>query len=98
MFARDYADKDDASYEMRHCFRTISCLNQVLFALNEEYCINEKKAVRMINGFDIKPKDYKARIDEVVSLISADAEKTGQGVELLRELVSETEMLVNQFN
>ncbi len=98
MFARDYADKDDASYVMGHCFRTISCLNQVLFALNEEYCINEKKAVRMINGFDIKPKDYNARIDEVVSLISADAEKTGQGVELLRELVSETEMLVNQFN
>ena len=51
MFARDNVDKDDISYVTGHCFRTISCLNQVLFALNEEYCINEKKAVRMIDGF-----------------------------------------------
>lgn len=43
MFAKDNVDKDDISYVTGHCFRTISCLNQVLFAMNEEYCINEKK-------------------------------------------------------
>lgn len=63
MFAKDNVDKDDITYVMGHCFRTISCLNQVLFALNDEYCINEKKAVRMIEGYNKKPKDYKVRID-----------------------------------
>ena len=33
-------------------FRSISCLNQVLFALNEEYCMNGEKAGRMIGGFE----------------------------------------------
>jgi len=51
MFAIDNIDKDDVLYVSGHCFRTISCLNQILFALNEEYHINEKKAVRMIDSF-----------------------------------------------
>ena len=38
MFAKDNIDKDDISYVCGHCFRSISCLNQVLFAMNEEYC------------------------------------------------------------
>lgn len=50
MFADDNVDKDDIYYVCGHCFRAVSCLNQVLFAMNEEYCINEKKAVRMIDG------------------------------------------------
>lgn len=94
MFAKDNVDKDDVSYVMGHCFRTISCLNQVLFALNEEYCINEKKAVRMIDGFKSKPKEYKNRIDKIFSLISSNAESTKQGVEMLHDLILETEMLL----
>lgn len=94
MFAKDNVDKDDISYVMGHCFRTISCLNQVLFALNEEYCINEKKAVRMIKSFNRKPKEYKDRIDQIFSLISSNIESTKQGVEMLHGLVSETEILL----
>lgn len=94
MFAKDNVDKDDFSYVMGHCFRTISCLNQVLFGLNEEYCINEKKAVRMIESFNRKPKEYKDRIDQIFSLISSKIESTKQGVEMLHDLVSETEILL----
>ncbi|MDW8517587.1 nucleotidyltransferase domain-containing protein [Priestia flexa] len=95
MFAKDNVDKDDVSYVMGHCFRTISCLNQVLFALNEEYCINEKKAVRMIESFSSKPKEYKGRIDKIISLISSNVDNTRQGVEVLHNLFSETELLLN---
>lgn len=95
MFAKDNVDKDDVSYVMGHCFRTISCLNQVLFALNEEYCINEKKAVRMIENFNKKPKDYKARIDHIVTLISSNSDNTSEAVKMLHNLMSETEMLLN---
>ena len=72
MFAKANIDKDDISYVCGHCFRSISCLNQVIFALNGEYCINEKKAVKMIDSFKIKPQDYKIKIDEVITLISSN--------------------------
>lgn len=94
MFAKDNVDKDDVSYVMGHCFRTISCLNQVLFALNEEFCINEKKAVRMIEGYNKKPKDYKLRIDQISTFISSNPDKTREGVTMLHDLISETEMIL----
>nr|DAF07634.1 MAG TPA: KNTase-like protein [Bacteriophage sp.] len=95
MFVEDNIDKDDIYYVCGHCFRSISCLNQVIFALNEEYCINEKKAVKMIDGFNIKPKDYKNRIDEIITLLSTDVDTARKGLNMLRKLVSETEMLLN---
>ncbi|MFC5466192.1 nucleotidyltransferase domain-containing protein [Lederbergia graminis] len=96
MFARGNVDKDDISYVTGHCYRTISCLNQVLFALNEDYCINEKKAVRMIESFDRKPQDYKKRIDKLITLLSPDIESTRQGLDMLQDLISETEILLNK--
>lgn len=95
MFAKDTVDQDDLSYVTGHCFRIISCLNHVLFALNEEYCINEKRAVRMIEGFDIKPKDYKKRIDQAIAWLSPNFEQTKQALHILEDLISETELLVN---
>ena len=94
MFAKDNVDKDDAVYVMGHCFRSVACLNQVLFALNEEYCINEKNAVRMIEGFNYKPKEYKLRIDQMITLISSVPDNTMKGVKIFSELISETEMLL----
>ena len=93
MFMEGNANKDDISYVMGHCFRSISCLNQVIFAKNKVYCINEKKAVAMIQDFPIRPINYKKRIDEIVSLLSTDSDKTNQAVENLKELISETEAL-----
>lgn len=94
MFVKDNVDKDDISYVAGHCFRTVSCLNQVLFALNEEYCINEKKAVRMIENFTYKPHAFKEKIDHVFTMISKDQNHMIQAVETLQELVLETERLL----
>ena len=93
MLAEDNISKDDIYYVCGHCFRSISCLNQVLFALNEEYCINEKKAVVMIESFSIKPNNYKNRIDKIITLLSADRDNAREGINILKELVSETEVL-----
>jgi predicted nucleotidyltransferase len=95
MFAEDNVDKDDLYYVCGHCFRSISCLNQVIFALNEEYCINEKKAVRMIDNFRIKPKDYKKRVDRIFTLLSSDKTGTKEGVNMLKELIAETKRLLS---
>src|SRR5699024_9495027 len=93
MFMIDSTDKYDISYLMRHYFRTISCLHHVRFGKNEVYCIKEKKAVCMIEDFPIKPKLYKKRIDELVSLLSIDIDKVNQAVKHLKKLISETEVL-----
>jgi len=53
MFIESNAKKNDVYYVTAHIVRAISALNQVLFAIDEEYCLNEKKAVGMIDGFNI---------------------------------------------
>ena len=93
MFAENNIDKDDVSYVCGHCFRSISSLNQVLFAMNEEYCINEKKAVRMIDVFKIKPYGYKEKVDKIISLISSDVDSTRKGIDILKGLINEVEDL-----
>ena len=93
IFAKEKIDKDDISYVCGHCFRSISGLNQVLFAMNEEYCINEKKAVKMIDVFKIKPYGYKEKIDKIISLISSDADNTRKGIDILEGLINEVESL-----
>nr|WP_270330750.1 nucleotidyltransferase domain-containing protein [Lapidilactobacillus dextrinicus] len=93
MFMGANSNKDDIFYVMGHCFRSIACLNQVLFAKNEEYRINEKKAIAMIQSFPIKPVNYKKRIDEIISLLSTDSAKTNQAVSNLKVLISEIGLL-----
>jgi len=94
MFAKENSTKDEISYVMGHCFRSISCLNQVLFALNEEYCLNEKKAVKMVQHFNQKPENYKEKIDHIVTLLSTDIENTEEAIRLLENLIAETEELI----
>ncbi|MEB6066347.1 nucleotidyltransferase domain-containing protein [Staphylococcus arlettae] len=93
MFIEDNVDKDDISYLIGHLFRCLSCLNQVIFAKNEVYCINEKKAVALINTFPVKPKNYKQRIDNIVSSFSIDEYKTKAAIEELRNVIDETNHL-----
>lgn len=51
--------------------------------------INEKKAVKMIEDFKVKPSYYKERIEKVISLISTDIDCTRKGIEILQRLVNE---------
>lgn len=95
MFAEDNVDKDDISYVAGHCFRTISCLNQVLFAVNEVYCINEKKAVAMVDDFHGKPENYKQKVDAAFSKLSSSQQSTREAVEIIRKLVTKTKEIVN---
>lgn len=70
--------------------------NQASF-FNETYCINEKKAVRMIESFPIRPKDYQQRIDKLITLISTDIEQTKRAVNILAELVQEVAELTDKY-
>ena len=66
--AKSYSQNNDMYYIVGHLFRSISALNQVLFALNQTYCLNEKKAILRIERFPIRPKGYCNRINEILTL------------------------------
>ncbi len=70
MMAKNNIYNDDLYYLLGHYFRVVSCLNEIIFALNKEYLLNEKRAVKMVESFDKKPSDYKARVDQVFDLAS----------------------------
>lgn len=89
-FAQASIARGDDYYVAAHAVRSLSCLNQVLFALNREYCLNEKKAVAMIDGFARKPERYGARVKEVVALLGAD---NSAACRALQALVDETRAL-----
>lgn len=83
--AENSIDKDDIYYLSAHIVRSVSALNQVLFSLNKEYCLNEKKAVKMIDKFDIHPNGYKSKIDEIFAVVGTDSKNA---CILLRHLVN----------
>src|SRR5699024_12017353 len=93
IFADDNVDKDDVSYVAGHCFRAASCLNQVLFAKNGEYRINEKKTVTMINDFPVKPENYKQKVKQVFCLLSMYQQERREDVELMREPIADTKSI-----
>lgn len=87
--AKTGVEKGDSYYAAAHIVRALSCLNQVLFAVNGEYCINEKGAVKMIDGFAKKPVRYRERVGETLSLLGGDAEGACKA---LAALVEETKV------
>jgi hypothetical protein len=69
MFVKANLRADDKYYIAGHVFRIISCLNQVLFACNNAYCINEKKAVKMIETFEHKPGKYAQKVNGIFEVL-----------------------------
>lgn len=55
-------------------------MNQVLFALNEEYLLNEKGAVAIANRFARCLRDYQERVEFVFAWLSPDAKSTTKTV------------------
>lgn len=88
--AETYADKDETYWVTAHLVRSVSCLNQVIFALNEQYCLNEKGAVKAIESFAIQPARYKQRVDKTFLVAGSNPTRA---CTLLRDLVTETEHL-----
>jgi hypothetical protein len=86
MFAESNAEKNDAYYVAAHIVRAVSALNKVLFAVNEEYCLNEKKAVNMIDSFSTHLPRYK---DKVNSIFAAAGTEAAEACVQLKQLIDE---------
>lgn len=80
----------DSYYLAGHVFRAVSALNQVIFALNEQWCLNEKKAIFRIDSFECAPADYSERVNHIFKVL---ADSPDRAVGLLKELCGETKLL-----
>ena len=67
--------------------------NQVIFALNEIYCLNEKKALKRIKNFPVSPYNYSERANQALML---NEENMMEHIEMIEQLCCEAEDLLNQ--
>lgn len=89
-------NKKDLGYIAGCWFRSVSCLNQVLFALNETYFMNEKGAAAIADSFNLVPSEYSNRINQILSLELKEQSVFQNSLRLLGDLIHETEQLVNR--
>ncbi len=85
-FVEKYLFGGDAYYLNGHLFRSVSALNQTLFALNGEWLLNEKKATMRIDAFALRPENYSARVNEIFNEFGTDRKGA---VQKLRALCDE---------
>lgn len=78
--------RGDVAYAAGCCFRSVACMNQVLFALNEEYLLNEKGAVAVANSFALCPRNYQQQVESVFTLLSVDVKPIMDAIAILEEI------------
>ncbi|HEY7088948.1 MAG TPA: nucleotidyltransferase domain-containing protein [Tepidisphaeraceae bacterium] len=98
MIARKAIPRADVSYAAGACFRAVGCMLQVLFAVNEQYWLNEKGAVALADTFPIRPGDLKTRVESAFELFSRNQSKIKLGIDQIASLVADVHALLSQFN
>lgn len=84
----------DVAYAAGCCFRCIACLTHTLFALNEQYWMNEKGAVTLAATFGRCPEQFKERVDTAFRQLDATAQAISAAIDTLDQLVHETSVLL----
>jgi predicted nucleotidyltransferase len=91
--ARKSIERGDVAYAAGCCFRSVMCMLQVLFAINEEYWLNEKGAVALANTFARKPAVLKTRIEQIFRLLEPDPVAMEKAIDILEELCRDVNIL-----
>ncbi|MDZ8261056.1 nucleotidyltransferase domain-containing protein [Nostoc sp. ChiQUE01b] len=93
LVAKKAIARNDVVYAAGCCFRSVACINQVLFALNENYLLNEKGAMpaagyanAVANTFAICPTDYQQRVERAFALLAADAKSITEAIAILEAI------------
>lgn len=81
--------RGDVSYAAGCCFRCVACLMQVLFAINEQYLMNEKGAVALADGFKLAPANLKARVASAFEQLNESPHGIETAIHLLQEILDE---------
>ncbi len=86
--------RGDVAYAVGCCFRSVACMNQVLFALNGQYLLNEKGAVALADTFSIHPHDYRMRVESAFGMLATSAESIAGAIQVLDELERELSVTI----
>jgi hypothetical protein len=86
--------RGDFAYVAGCCFRSCMCVLQTLFALNEEYWLNEKGALELASRFALVPHDLKPRMESVWSHIYSGSSSLQTATDVLAGVVQETDELL----
>ena len=97
MFVKANEETDDKYYIAGHVFRIVSCLNQVLFACNNAYCINEKKAIKLLETFEHKPEKYAKKVNRIFEVLGFSLIECYNMTEKLYNEVKQIASEVNNF-
>ena len=89
-FVQKYAESGDLYYLSGHLFRSVSAMNQLLFALNRAYCLNEKKAVSRAGNLPLAPADYAKQVQQ---LFRTAPQNPAKAADDLQALLKETDAL-----
>ncbi|KQB94704.1 DNA polymerase [Geobacillus sp. PA-3] len=95
LFVKKNVKANDKYYIAGHVFRMISCLNQVIFACNHAYCINEKKAIKLIETFEHKPENYAQKVNRIFELLGSSLMEC---CDMTEKLYNEVKQLVSEIN
>lgn len=91
ILAEKSLESGDIYYVTGHIFRAVSAMNQVLFARNKMWLLNEKKAVFRIGAFEKAPNDYSGQVEMIFKTIGTDPVGS---IKKLQQLRHEIEILL----
>jgi hypothetical protein len=95
MFVAANIKADDKYYIAGYIFRIISCLNQVLYACNHTYCINEKKAIKLLETFEHKPDKYAQKVNHIFEMLGISLIEC---YELTEQLYNEVKQIASEVS
>jgi len=81
--------RGDVTYAAGCCFRAVTCLMQVLFAVNEQYWMNEKGAVALADGFQWSPVQLKERVESAFAELNREGESITKAIDIIKRLGEE---------
>jgi hypothetical protein len=96
--AKKSIDRADVAYAAGSCFRSVACLLQVLFALNEQYWLNEKGALALADTFQLCPPGLKARVEAAFGSLAADSASISESIAVLAGVARDTQRLLGSEN
>lgn len=79
----------DVTYAAGCCFRCVACLAQTLFALNNQYWMNEKGAIAIADGFEKSPTHLKERVENVFGKLNPSPDAISTAIRDLYALVED---------
>jgi len=95
--SRKSIERKDVVYASGCCFRAVACMLQVLFALNEEYWLNEKGALLIADKFPLRPERLKERVEEAFAILSADGQAIEKSISILEEVNRDLDTLLKKI-